>query len=61
MGTSSDNQPAIRPGSGEADDHRCGLPFGFGEWVEELSTRLGHDLKIRPRGRPHKTQTTGGM
>lgn len=31
-----------------------GLPYGDPAWVEQLATRLGLDLTIRPRGRPRK-------
>jgi putative transposase len=34
-----------------------GLPLGTPDWVENLATRLGLDLTIRPRGRPRKTPT----
>ncbi|HZW33973.1 MAG TPA: transposase [Isosphaeraceae bacterium] len=37
-----------------------GLPFGASPWVEDLSTRLGLDLTIRPRGRPRKTPAAPG-
>jgi putative transposase len=37
-----------------------GLPFGAPRWVEDLSTRLGLDLTIRPRGRPRKTPAAPG-
>ena len=35
---------------------QTGLPFGHPDWVEQLATRLGLDLTIRPRGRPRKAQ-----
>jgi putative transposase len=37
-----------------------GLPFGAARWVDDLSTRLGLDLTIRPRGRPRKTPAVAG-